>query len=341
MGVCVLDEISFSGGPLTATFGALAIPASESFKTLARTKTWKNVTIKKIGSDIAKRYKLGYMYDAGAITIKSLEQSQEPDCSFLLSLCDTYGLSLKIYNNKLVIYDMAKDEKKKSTLKLTRASFIDDQWEYKDAIEGTYTGVRVTYKQATGNKKKKNEISVFLGLKAEKASGSRVLRINETCESQADAYRKGAAQVNKANRQATTFSGTILANQKIFAGRVVTLSGFGKADGKYFIDTCTTTVSDGGSTQDIEMHRVQTALSSSPKKKTNSKKKSSSSSSATKTYTVNTRVSNLNLRSSPNGSIMTSMPKGTKITSDGKKQGDWVHVKYGDTWGWAYAGYLA
>lgn len=38
-GKFVLDSIKFSGGPLKATFGALAIPASESFKSRERTKT--------------------------------------------------------------------------------------------------------------------------------------------------------------------------------------------------------------------------------------------------------------------------------------------------------------
>ena len=52
----VLDTIGFKGGPLEASFGGLAIPASESFKETERTKTWKSVTIQQIGAEIAKKY---------------------------------------------------------------------------------------------------------------------------------------------------------------------------------------------------------------------------------------------------------------------------------------------
>ena len=76
-GKFVLDSIKFSGGPLKATFGALAIPASESFKSRERTKTWKKVTVKKIATEIAKRYKLNLSYSGPSITINAIEQSEK------------------------------------------------------------------------------------------------------------------------------------------------------------------------------------------------------------------------------------------------------------------------
>lgn len=44
-GIFVLDNIKYSGGPLAAQFGCLAIPANGSFQTRERTKTWKEVTV--------------------------------------------------------------------------------------------------------------------------------------------------------------------------------------------------------------------------------------------------------------------------------------------------------
>ena len=44
-GSFTLDEIKFSGNPMTASFSCVSSPASESFKTRERNKTWKNVTI--------------------------------------------------------------------------------------------------------------------------------------------------------------------------------------------------------------------------------------------------------------------------------------------------------
>lgn len=57
------------------------------------------------------------------------------------------------------------------------------------------------------------------------------------------------------------------------------------------------------------------------------------------TYTV-TANSGLNLRKKANSTIIATMPKGTKVTSDGKKDGNWIHVNYNGTWGYAYSSWL-
>lgn len=259
LGTTILDEIQFSGGPLICSFNSLAIPSSESFKTRERTKTWKKVTIKKIGSEITGRYGLGFIYNAGSITIDSLEQSNETDSAFLYSICDKYGLSMKTYRKKIVIYDMAKEEAKSPGLTIKRADILGDSWSYTDSLQGTYTGAKISYKPPKKNKKEK-EISLFVGLKGENAKGSRVLRINETCDSKADARIKAAAAVNKSNREMTTLSGEILANPKLFAGRTIKIEGLGRADGKYFVDKVTTELTASGVTQKFEAHKCQKTL---------------------------------------------------------------------------------
>lgn len=259
-GTFVLDSIKFRGGPLAATFGALAIPADESFKVTERTKTWMKVTVEKIADDIAKRYKLHLSYSGPSITIDAIEQSEKSDSAFLCEICEKYGLSLKIYNLKIVIYDQTEQEKKKSVTTLTRKSFVDDEWNYEDALEGTYTGARISYKSGEDN----TEISVYLGLKKEDAHGSRVLKINETADNVSDAYYKAAAAVNKSNEKATTISGRIWPNPEICAGVCVTISEMGKMDGKYFVEKSTMEVSDNGTKQSVELHKCQQRLSYSP-----------------------------------------------------------------------------
>jgi len=255
-GVFILDEIKFGGGPLKGSFGATALPANSSIKTLERTQTWKKVTLKGIAEVIAKRYGLKLSYTAETIKITSMEQSQQSDSAFLYKLCEDYDLAMKIYNKKIVIYDQTTMEKKKARTTLTRESFIDDRWEYSDELEGSYTGARISYKAGKSNK----EISIYLGVIAEKAKGSRVLRINESADSVADAYYKAAAAVNKANQQMTTLSGSIWPNPSICAGATVQVTGFGKMSGKYYIDKSTMSVSENGTSQQVEMHKCQKRL---------------------------------------------------------------------------------
>lgn len=262
-GTFILDEVKFSGGPLKVSLGGVAIPANESFKVRKRTKTWKNVTIKNIANEIAKRYGLSLSYSGPTITIASIEQSDKTDSAFLYDLCKKYGLSMKVFNNKIVIYDQTQQEKKAASATITRDSFIDDEWEYTDSIEGTYTGARISYKSGEDNE----EISVYLGLKAENAAGSRVLNITEVADDYDTAYYMAAAQVNQSNEQATTISGKIWPNPKICAGICVTISGMGKANGKYFVDKSTVEVSDSRTTQSVELHKCQTRLTYTPKPK--------------------------------------------------------------------------
>lgn len=259
-GAFVLDDVGFSGGPLTAEFGCVAAPIDSSFNTRERTKTYKDVTIGEIAQEIADKYGLELRCSDADIRIKTIEQSQKTDSVFLYDLCDTYGLSMKVYKKAIVIYDQTVMEEKKTVARLTRESFIDDRWDYKDALVGVYTGARISYKPGDGS----DEISVYVGEKDEEAKDARVLHVNEVADSISDAYFKAAAAVNKSNQEATTLSGDIWPDPKICAGVTVKVSGLGKADGKYFVDKCVTEVGGSRSRQTVEMHKCQERLPRGP-----------------------------------------------------------------------------
>lgn len=237
---------------MTASFDCVSTPASESFKTRERNKTWENVTIAGIAGEIAGRYSLALSYSGPTIKIKKMEQS-ESDSAFLYGLCKDYGLSMKVYKKKIVIYDQTQMEQKGPVCTINMGDFVDNNWEAHDGLYGVYSGARISYKDPDDDK----ETSIYVGLKAENAKGSRTLKINETADSAADARRKAAAQVNLSNEGATTISGTIWPNIKICAGVTVKVTDFGKFNGKYFVDKSTMELGDSGTSQKIEMHKCQ------------------------------------------------------------------------------------
>lgn len=252
-GSFTLDDLKFSFGPRTADLSCVSQPASESFRTRERDKTWEKISIEAIAKEICKRYDLTLSYSAPTYTIDKLEQSNN-DCSFLSKLCEDYGLAMKIYRQKIVIYDQSTLESKSAIATLNLKHFEEGGLQITDSIYGTYTGARVSYKPEDG----KEEISVYVGLKKEDAKGSRVLKVNETCSSEAEAMVKGAAKVNKANQQATVLSGSIFPNPKICAGVCIKLgSDFGKLAGKYFVDKVSWSVGSGATSQKIEAHMVK------------------------------------------------------------------------------------
>ncbi|UVY00390.1 MAG: late control gene D protein [Bacteriophage sp.] len=256
-GSFVLDTVKFSGGPLEATMQGLAIPSNSSFKVRERTKTWKKVTIKQIATEIAKRYKIGLSYVASSIQIASVEQSKKTDSAFLYDLVKDYGLSMKVFRNKIIIFDKGRYEKKKAVATIHRNNFVDDDWDYSDTLEGTYTGCRITYKSASKNQK---ALSAYVGLKKETAKGSRILRINEQCDSLSEAKRKAAAQINQANEEATVLTGTIFYNPKVVAGVTVNIADLGKANGKYYVDEVRVIISDSATKQEITLHKCKKRL---------------------------------------------------------------------------------
>ena len=258
LGTLCIDSIKYDGQRGgTATIGALSIPANTAWKTQIRTKTWENATLQQIGQEIAGRYGMSLTYEADTVSIASVEQTQETDSEFLYKQCQDHNLAMKVFQKKIIIYDKGTWEAKAAITTIDIKDFESD-WTINDTIQGIYTGARVAYKPA----KAKKEMSVFVGFVGESDPHARNLKVTETCDSEADARKKGIAAVNAANEQATTLSGSIFPDPRIVAGVCVTLSGFGKNyDGKWFVDKSKQTISGSdGATQDIELHKVQKRL---------------------------------------------------------------------------------
>lgn len=257
LGTFILDEIGYRGGPLEASFAGLAMPAASSFRTRSRTKTWKKITIRQIAKRICKRYKLKLVYSAKQIKLGSYEQSKKDDSAFLYELCEKYGLGMKAFAGKIIIFDKGRYERKAPIATINRESFVDDDWEFTDTLTGTYTGASFAYKTS---KKKKKTLQGYIGFKKKGAKGNRTLKITEQMSSLKDGKRKAAAEVNKANEAATTITGTIWPNPKIIATATVTVKGLGKANGKYYVDKTTYNITANGIEQKVEMHKCQKRL---------------------------------------------------------------------------------
>lgn len=263
-GTFVLDDISYSGRPLRCVLGGVSVPAMDDFKSLPRTKTWEKTTIKEIASEIAKRAGVSLYYSGDTIKIVELEQNRQTDSAFLYSLCEKYGLAMKVYNKKIVIFDIVAYEEKEAVASLEETDLLS--WSYNSTIEGTYTGVELDYTNPDSNK----TISVKMG------SSGRMYTMNTQASSKFDAELQAAAKVNDANRKIETMTVTIMANIKIVASQCIEISGLGKIDGKYYVDKIKHSVGSGYTMQ-LTLHKVQSAIKITvAAKKTASSKKSSS-----------------------------------------------------------------
>lgn len=251
-GKFILDDLSFSEPPRTCTIGAVSIPAKGEFKTRKRTKTYKNVTLQEIARTIAQRAGIALHYDAFKITIKEIEQSKTPDSEFLLSLCSEYGLGIKIYNGKIVIFNEENYEKKAAKAVLWRNKGTMISWDWNTTLQGTYTGARVSYTVPSDS----NTHHVSIGKKG------RMLEVDVTAFSKNDAILKAKAKLAEENKKRTTATLTIFPPDKpVIATDTIRLKGFYKLSGKYYVDKVEHSVSSGGYTQTITVHKVSPRIS--------------------------------------------------------------------------------
>lgn len=241
-----VDDISMSGPPPACTIGAVSIPRSTAFNEEERTKNWEEVTVKEIGEEIASRAGISLYYEADDIPVQSMEQDKQTDCKFLYAVCEKYGLAMKVFADKIVIFDEALYESAAPVATLKYEDFAAG-YQYKSTLEGTYTGAKIAYSDpGTGE-----DHIVTVG------GGDRIKEINEEADSAADAQKKAVAALNNANKNDTKFSGTVKARRELLASRCISISGFGVPDGIYYLDKVVTKISgNGASKQSIEAHRV-------------------------------------------------------------------------------------
>lgn len=276
-GSFVLDDLSFEEPPLTCTVGGVAMPVKGEFKTTKRSKVYKKTTVKEIASQVAKRAGVSLYYDAPAIHITKLEQSKSEDSSFLASLCEEYGLGLKIYKNKLVIFDEEAYEQKAVAKTIKRCGGHVKSWTWNTTLQGTYTGAKVVYTDADNTKKH----HMTIGEKG------RMYRAEVSAFSKMDAARKARALLANENKKRTTMT-LELYGILLYAGATVKIEGFGKMSGKYYVDQVVHSVGSSGYTQSVTLHKVSprvglnitefytTTIKKKTKKKTTSKNNSTS-----------------------------------------------------------------
>lgn len=246
-GTFVLDDISFSGRPLSCVLGGVSVPAMDDFKSLPVMNTWEKTTVQDIAAQIAGRAGVSLHYDADTIQIAEIEQNKQTDSAFLYSLCEKYGLAMKVYNHKIVIFDIVRYEEKEAVLTIRETD--TNLWSFNTTVDGTYTGVNLDYTDPDTE----DTIKVTMG------SQGRMYAINTQAAGRYDAELQAAAKVNAANRGLQTMEVTIRANINIVASHCVMMSGFESLDGKYYVDKIRHSLGKGY-TMELLLHKVQKAI---------------------------------------------------------------------------------
>lgn len=254
-----LDSIDASGPPAQVTIKSTALPFSVQIRQTQKSKAWESFTLSGIAAEIAGACGLQCLYEASADPFyKRAEQYKTSDIAFLSKLCRDAGISLKVTDSQLVLFDQAAYEAKTPVMTIRKADpstpTAGTYTKYKlsvGAAETQYASCRVSYvdpstgcciegtAQADGEDQNTGQcLEVFARVSSvgkAKVLAEKYLRLH-----------------NKFERTAVfTFPGT----PAFVAGVTVLLERWGGWSGKYIISQAKHTVSGGTYTTQIRLRR--------------------------------------------------------------------------------------
>lgn len=257
-----IDNIEFTGPADKVTIRAIAAPIKSSSRSQDKTKAWENITLSGIAGEIAKKAGLSLVFESSDDpTYGRVDQVQMTDLKFLYKLCSDAGISIKVTDKKLVIFDEAEYESKGAVRKLVRCKDDIISYSFSTDSKEIYTEATVSYHDTetgeqiegsfkppnapkTGHKLKVYERCDFSGNYAPKAAKD------------ATAKKLAKKKLREKNKNETTARLTLVGDVRLVGGSNIELSGWGIFDGKYHIETATHKVDSSGYVVDIELHKV-------------------------------------------------------------------------------------
>ena len=248
-GTFSIDQIDYSYPPAVMNIKAVSSSVKKAATSQKHSRVWENVSLSEICADIAGDNSLSLFMDVhNEYRLGRADQIQQSDLDFLRGLCADYGLTVKIQESRLIIYDTESYEDSEPVTEIA----IDDGrltgFKFTSKSTGTYRKARVHYHDAL----KDEDYDAEYTDDSEEGS-ERVLEVYERAESQADAERIAENRLINANRNEITGSLSLTGDTRLCAGVTVKLTGFGTFRGKYFVKKCTHKADRSGYTCTLEL----------------------------------------------------------------------------------------
>lgn len=251
-GSFAIDSLKYSGFPETLQLSGISAPINNNFNVRQNNRTWSKTDLQTILQDIASGAALSLVFDADNINIDSANQTGKTDLAFAYSLCNEYGLSLKLYNNKMVVYDRTAYERKEAQYTISREQLGGSgAYSITKQVTTVYDSVKIQY---TGG----SDDTLTYEYTIPGRTGTRQMYLTSKAESYSDAEKKAKAALRENLRSSRQITLKMLGSAKYMAADCFNLSGFGKLDGKYMIDSVTHQKSGGKYTVSITAHPTVT-----------------------------------------------------------------------------------
>ena len=270
-----VDSLRVRGAPRIFEMKAVAIPLNKPIRKKLKSRAWEKKTLKGIAQQIAKEANVRLLFDSKENPdYDRQDQSKESDLKFLSRLCEEAGLSLKVTDERLVIFDQASYEKKAAVKTLTLGKSNILSWDFESQQSETYKTCTITYRnpkekkkgsagsynmdlQKVKNKKDTNPaVLTYTATDPEADENGQEFAIKKRAKSLEEAKRLATAKLRILNRRRVTGSMTLIGDISLVAGVVVKCVGFGSFDGNFIIEEASHSVDSGGYITSITLRRV-------------------------------------------------------------------------------------
>ena len=258
LGSFVIDEVenTSDGGGSQCKMKANSIPPGSAAKNVEKSRSWEDVTLKRIALDVASDAGLNLRFRASDDPhYDRLEQSEQSDLSFLYKLCRDAGLSMKVNDRQLVIFDYELYEAKSAVGTLSR--HLIKRFTGKKTLNEVYTSCEVKYKDGGKGELIASATGASGVLSGLMGGGGRTLKVNKRVSSAGDAQRLAKKKLREQNRKETTVQVTAVGNFVYRCGATLNIEGYGVYDGKYLIDKADHKVGRGGYEVSMELTKCQ------------------------------------------------------------------------------------
>jgi phage protein D len=103
LGSFYVDEPTFNNQRLSLK--CLALPLDQTIREQVNSVAWEKITLKELISKIATKHELNYELHCDDIFFDRLDQDRETDLSFLKRILSETALSLKVTDDKLIVFN--------------------------------------------------------------------------------------------------------------------------------------------------------------------------------------------------------------------------------------------
>ncbi len=282
------DRLSVSGSPRTFELSAVSTPLKHPIRRRLVTRAWESYSLRRIAQEIADGNSMRLYYDVEEDPqYDRRDQKEESNLSFLNRLCEDAGFSIKVTEDRIVIFDQASYEKKPpiKTLELGVSNILS--WSFESQQSETYKTCTVAWRdpklkskssaggynfdlEKPGSDRPQYDMDLQ---KVERAQSNPAVhyfsytdptvgdegqeyKLKKRVTSKAEAERLAKATLRKLNKRSVTGSITVVGDPSLLSGCVVECKGFGSFDGNFIISSASHEVSGGGYTTAIGLRRV-------------------------------------------------------------------------------------